>query len=111
MAITSTDLLTEGMELNTAVKNHQGQILFAAGLVLKEKHINMMQAWGIGEADVKLDEKEESEVARRLKEAIAKHEDELKPRFFRCDLLHPVVSEIIRICAERLAEKQSRKEV
>lgn len=108
MAYVSTDLLKEGMELETPVKNQHGQVLFGSGLVLKEKHIDMMLAWGIGEADIKMDQEEQDANSQKLKELIKSLEDEMKPRFLRCDISDPIVRETIRYCAERKAEKLNR---
>lgn len=108
MAITSTDLLKEGMVLEAPVKNAQGQVLFGIGHELKEKHIEMMMAWGIAEGDVKMEEQDD-EAAQRLKEAIFKEEEFLKPRFKRCNLSNPIIQETLRFVAERRVEKQQGK--
>jgi hypothetical protein len=106
MAITSTELLEEGMELQAAVKNQQGQVLFGVGHVLKEKHIDMMMAWGITEADVKVPE--DSESIRRYNEAIQREEQALIPKFQRCNLQDPVVRDIIRYVAEDKVESRMK---
>jgi hypothetical protein len=108
MAFVSTDLLKEGMELESPVQNQHGQVLFGSGLVLKEKHIDMMLAWGIGEADIKMDEEDQDINAQKLKEQIRRLEESIEPRFLRCDVSDPYVREIIRYCAERKAEKLNR---
>ena len=108
MALISTDLLKEGMELEAPVKNQHGQVLFGPGMVLKEKHIDMMMAWGIGEAQVKMDDQTQDEEAQKLKDLIRRIEESIKPRFVRCDTTDPIVRDIIRYCAERRAEKMNR---
>ena len=108
MALVSTDLLKEGMELESPVKNQHGQVLFGAGLVLKEKHIDMMMAWGVAEVEVVMDEESQDEEAQKLKELIRRIELSIKPRFIRCDMSDPLVQEVIRYCAERKAEKMNR---
>lgn len=102
MAMTSTELLEEGMELEAPVKNNQGQVLFGMGHKLKAKHIDMMLAWGITEADVKVEQ--DSESARRYKEAIEREEQQLLPRFKRCDPKDAMVKEILRYVAEYRVE-------
>ncbi len=107
MAITSTDLLNEGMVLDAPVKNAQGQVLFGVGHELKEKHIEMMMAWGIPEADVKVEEN--SETAKLYEEAIQREEEKLGPSFKRCDMDDPVVRETLRCVAELRVEKQMKE--
>ena len=46
MALISADLLKEGMVLQSVVKNAQDQVLFAQGLELKAKHIDMIIGLG-----------------------------------------------------------------
>jgi hypothetical protein len=104
MAITSTELLEEGMELQSAVKNQQGQVLFGVGHVLKTRHIDMMMAWGVTEADVKV--AEDSESVRRYLEAVQREEEALMPRFRRCARDNPIVREIIRYVAEDKVENR-----
>ena len=106
MAITSTEILEEGMVLDAPVKNLQGQVLFGIGHVLKEKHIEMIQAWGITEVDVQV--KEDSESSKRFREAVAREEERLIPLFKRCDLTHPIVKEVLRNVAEIKVENQMK---
>jgi hypothetical protein len=106
MAMTSTELLEEGMELEAPIKNHQGQVLFGVGHKLKAKHIDMLLAWGITEADVKVEE--DSEAARRHKEAIEREEAALLPRFKRCDPDDAIVKEVIRYVAEYQVETRMK---
>jgi len=101
MAIISTDDLEAGMELQQPVKNLQGQLLFGAGHVILEKHINMMMAWGIPEADVKIEEEEDDEAELKKKEMWDQAVAMIQPKFCRCDLEDPVVKEIFRFCTER----------
>ena len=106
MAITSTDLLQEGMVLDAPVKNAQGQVLFGIGHSLKAKHIDMMMAWGITEADVRVEE--DSESAKRLEEAIRKEIERITPNFKRCDMQNDTVKETIRCVAEYRVEQKMK---
>lgn len=106
MAITSTEILEEGMVLDAPVKNLQGQVLFGIGHVLKEKHIEMIQAWGITEVEVEV--KEDSESSKRFREALIRAEENLKPVFKRCDLSNPIVKEVLRNVAELKVENQMK---
>jgi len=104
MAIRSTDTLKEGMTLEAPVKNAQGQVLFGVNHVLKTKHIDMLMAWGISEADVALDE--EDEEIQKMKEMQRAEEEKLRPGFSRSDCTHPFVAETIRCVAERRVQRR-----
>jgi hypothetical protein len=103
MAIISTELLEEDMELLSPVKTQQGQVLFGIGHKLKTKHIDMMLAWGITEADIKV--REDSESAKRYQDAIQREEKALMHRFQRCNMAEPVVRDVLRFVAELRVEK------
>ena len=109
MATLSIDVIQPGMELAAPVKNPQGQVLFGAGITLKEKHIEMMMAWGVGEVEIVVDDQSDDETSRRMEAMIKREEENIMKRFTRGDLEHPVVREIIRCCAERRVERASRE--
>lgn len=108
MAIKSTDTLKEGMVLESPIKNEQGQVLFGVNHVLKEKHIDMLMAWGIPEADVIVEGDDEEE--QRIEEMITIEIEKIRPRFVRCDLEHPVVQETMRCVSELTVHEKLRKE-
>jgi len=108
MAIRTVDTLKEGMKLDSPVKNQQGQVLFGKDLVLKTKHIDMMMAWGIQEADV-VTEEEDDEAAQRFKEQMMIAEEKLKPRFRRCNLTDPLIAETIRCVAEHQIQRENQQ--
>jgi hypothetical protein len=41
-----------GMVLREPAENHQGQILLPAGAELAQKHLRILQSWGVGEIEV-----------------------------------------------------------
>lgn len=49
------DKLTEGMEINQAVKNQFGQMLIPANTQITEKHKKVLKTWGIVSVDIKDD--------------------------------------------------------
>ena len=52
MGILNINDLKEGMTLAADVKNKHGNIMIRQGMALSEKHIMLLKAWGIAEADV-----------------------------------------------------------
>jgi hypothetical protein len=110
MAIISADLLKEGMVLSSVVKNAQGQVLFAQGLVLKSKHIDMIMAWGVPEVDIERDDEDAEGEAARFNMLMEAEMASISPRFARCDAQDPEVVEVIKLIAERKVEKRMKME-
>ena len=52
MGILNINDLKEGMTLAADVKNKHGNIMIRQGMILSDKHIMLLKAWGIPEADV-----------------------------------------------------------
>ncbi len=52
MGILNINDIKEGMTLAADVKNKHGNIMIRQGMALTEKHIMLLKAWGIAEADV-----------------------------------------------------------
>jgi hypothetical protein len=110
MAIISSDLLKEGMVLSSVVKNEQGQVLFAKGLELKPKHIDMIMAWGVPEVDIERDDEDAEGEAARFNQMLEEEMAQIHPRFSRCDPENKTVQEIIKLIAERKVEQRLRVE-
>ena len=107
MGILNLNDLKVGMVLAGDVKNKHGNILIKQGIELTEKHITLLKAWGITEADVagidqnQLDREELKALSPEFIEAV---ESELRDIFPPFDS-HPVMAEIYRI-ARKLRLKQ-----
>lgn len=52
MGILNINDLKEGMILAADVKNKHGNIMIKQGMTLTEKHVMLLKAWGIAQADV-----------------------------------------------------------
>ena len=55
MARIRTESLQAGMQVAVDVKNMDGMLLLPHGCELSERHINILQAWGVTEIEVGVD--------------------------------------------------------
>jgi len=100
--------LKEAMVLAADIKNKHGNILIKEGSTLTAKHILLMKAWGVTEADVvgfDKDQVEKEEMHALSPEIIEAIEKELRAVFPPFDN-NPVMTEIYRI-ARKLKLRQA----
>lgn len=99
MGILNINDLKEGMTLAADVKNKHGNIMIKQGMVLTEKHIMLLKAWGIPDADVEgadRDQLHQEEMKTVSPEVIAVIEKEMNEIFPPVDG-NVLMSEIYRI--------------
>jgi hypothetical protein len=107
MGILNINDIKEGMTLAADVKNKHGNIMIKQGMSLTEKHIMLLKAWGIAEADVEgfnreqLHEEEMKTVSPEVIEAIEKELSDFFPPLEG----NEIMSEIYRI-TKKLKIKQ-----
>lgn len=89
------------------VKNIDDMLLIPAGCVLSERQINILQAWGVAEIEVKnSDAVGDTDPLKRLTpEQAAKATAEIKSRFWCVDESNPVYAEIFNLILRRRAVK------
>ena len=107
MGILNINDLKEGMTLAADVKNKHGNIMIRQGMTLSEKHIMLLKAWGIAEADVdgfNRDQFHKDEIKTVSPEVIEVIEKELH-EFFPPLEGNEIMSEIYRI-TKKLKIKQ-----
>jgi hypothetical protein len=107
MGILNINDLKEGMTLAADVKNKHGNIMIRQGMTLSEKHIMLLKAWGISDADVDgfdRDQLNEEEMKTVSPEVIEVIENELRA-FFPSLEGNEIMSEIYRI-TKKLKIKQ-----
>ncbi len=108
MGILNINDLKEGMTLAADVKNKHGNIMIKQGMCLSEKHIMLLKAWGVPEAEVEgvdrneLDRQEMKTVSPEVIEAIEKELNEFFPPMDG----NEIMSEIYRI-VKKLKVKQA----
>jgi hypothetical protein len=98
--------LREGMQVTEEVKNMDNMLLIPAGCIVTERHINLLNAWGIAEIRVEsLGETDEaSDVLQRLPaNVLAKLTDELKLIFLEPVDKHPIQAEVFNLVLRRKA--------
>ena len=107
MGILNINDIKEGMTLAADVKNKHGNIMIKQGMSLSEKHIMLLKAWGIAEADVEgfnreqLHQEEMKTVSPEVIEAIEKELSDFFPPLEG----NEIMSEIYRI-TKKLKIKQ-----
>jgi hypothetical protein len=107
MGILNINDLKEGMTLAADVKNKHGNIMIRQGMTLSEKHIMLLKAWGISDADVDgfdRDQLNEEEMKTVSPEVIEVIENQLRA-FFPSLEDNEIMSEIYRI-TKKLKIKQ-----
>ena len=108
MGILNINDLKEGMTLAADVKNKHGNIMIKQGMTLTEKHIMLLKAWGIPDADVEgadreqLHQEEMKTVAPEVIEAIEQELSGIFPPHEGNELM----SEIYRI-AKKMKIRQA----
>jgi len=100
-------LVEEGMVVVAEVRNGDGVLLIPAGCVLTERHINILEAWGIEEVDVKDSQPggNADPLAGLSPEAIAQLRAEVRARFWEFDRSNPVSAEIFQLLLRRHARR------
>ncbi len=108
--------LQEGMLVAADVKNMDDMLLIPAGCELTQRHIKVLQTWGVLEVEVELGDETEVEtdpLAKMDPAEAAKLAASVKERFWNFDESNPVQLElfqaVLRRAARDLAESQSRR--
>ena len=108
MGKVNTSDLEPGMCLADDVTAASGRFLLPRGSVLERKHIRILQAWGIAEADIEGVSREESE-ARRLADLdpriLQQAREAIDPLFCCWDTGSQPVKEIYRLALLRKAQR------
>ena len=104
MAKVKVENLEPGMIAGADVKNLDGMLLMPAGGELSERHIRILNTWGIAEVAVRTDDQAEDEAAARRPvpaEASPARVRELKARFYQFEETNAVQQEILRLLLRR----------
>jgi hypothetical protein len=96
------------MAVAVDVKNMDGMLLLPQGCELSERHIGILQAWGIAEIQVEMAEEAEAAndpLTRLAPEVLAKLKAELTARFFQPDETSPGFQAVFHAVLRRCASK------
>ncbi|MDA1000192.1 MAG: hypothetical protein O2807_06710 [bacterium] len=105
--------LQAGMVLADDVLTREGRTLLRKGNQITQKHINIFKAWGVTEADINGVTKEDaiaSAISRFDTRIYQDAEQAIESIFAHTDKNHPFVSELLRLCIFRDAEKRQDAE-
>jgi hypothetical protein len=104
-----TESLQEGMVVTTDVKNMDNMLLIPAGCALTEKHINILNAWGIPEIQVQSSDSAEDskDILQKLSPAtLAKMTAELHAIFWEPIDKNPIQREVFDFVLRRAARHE-----
>ena len=103
-----TDLLTAGMIVARDVANMDGVLLIPAGSTLSDRQIEILQAWGVSEVEVRVSDAvpDPDPLAHLSAEAVAEMKAELNEIFWRPSDSNPVFQEIFHLLLCRKARKE-----
>ena len=100
--------LQEGMVVAVDVRNMDDMLLLPAGCTLAEKHIGILEAWGVTDVEVVAadDLVDNSDPLSKLPpEEIARLTAETKALFWQLDATSPVQMEIFQLILRRTARR------
>ena len=103
-----TESLQEGMVVTTDVKNMDNMLLIPAGCALTEKHINILNAWGIPEIQVQSSDNSEDskDILQKLPPAtLTKITRELHAVFWEPVDKNPIQREVFDLVLRRAARQ------
>lgn len=98
--------LKPGMIVAVSVKNMDDMLLAPAGCELSERHINILETWGINEVDVEAAEEVEAPadpLSKLLPDVRARLEQEARAVFWDYDESNPVQQEFFKMVLMRKA--------
>jgi hypothetical protein len=105
-----TELLKEGMVVASDVKNMDNMLLLPAGCTLTEKHIDILQSWGVTEINIKAAEgvdEPADPLTRLTPEELQRLTEETRALFFQPDEANPLQKGLFQLILRRRARKGS----
>lgn len=101
MAQVSLERVKPGMVLAASVNDRSGRRLMPAGLELSDRHVGILEMWGIAHVEVEGEELEEANDLEPWK--IEKARTEMAARLANLDESHPFSGQLITFAVERRA--------
>jgi hypothetical protein len=105
-----TELLEEGMVVASDVKNLDNMLLLPAGCTLTEKHIDILQSWGVTEINIEAAEGVAEPVdplARLTPEEVERVTRETRTLFYQSEEAHPLRQGLFQLILRRRAGRGS----
>jgi hypothetical protein len=102
--------LQVGMIVASEVQNGNGQLLLPAGTEINQKHLTILQAWGITEVNVQGVSRDEvvAMAAAQIDPAVLSAAEASNQELFRhADQTHPVIKELFTLCVMRKVRQSS----
>lgn len=106
-----SEQLQPGMVIAREVKNLDGMLLLPTGCELSERHIDILQTWGVAEVEIEASEEmvqSHDPLAQMPPEMLAQMTSGLRARFWKPDEFGPVPAEIFKIMLLRQARRHAK---
>ena len=88
--------LEAGMVLTADVCDQNGRFLLGEGVELTDKHIKVLNAWGVISVEISGEQMPESDSLNEVSPEVVKSiEDDVKSRFVHNDLEQPFIRELV----------------
>ncbi|MFH1076716.1 MAG: HDOD domain-containing protein [Pseudomonadota bacterium] len=107
--------LEPGMVVASDIRDRNGRFLVGKGTVLSDRHLKIINMWGVLEASVQessttvIPPKASSDIIEPT--ILEKAKDSVKKRFLLADLEHKAIQELFEICALRKAQQFAAKPI
>ena len=108
----NTTALQIGMKVVDDVRNADGMLLLPSGCELTERHLTILESWGISEINVTIPDGMDDPsdpLARLDASTLAQLTEETRGRFWQLDESHPAAREIFQAMLRRLARRHSTR--
>ena len=102
--------LKPGMVVAAAVKNLDDMLLAPAGCELTERHINILETWGIVEVEVEAAEAAQAPIdplSQLSPQRLARLQDEIRDVFWQFDAANSVQQTIFKLMLRRKAKHEA----
>jgi hypothetical protein len=98
-------MLKAGMTLAAEVLNEDGHLLIPANVEVSQKHIGLLESWGVPDVHIQESGDGSTEEVRLSLEAIHRAETEVLPIFRHQNMEDATIQELMRISALRRARR------
>ena len=104
----NSSALQVDMKVESDVRNADGMLLIPAGCCLTERHLTILESWGVTEIEVAVPEGMDvvaDPLAKLAPETLERLRAEASSRFVEVDEGNPAAVEVVQIVLRRLARK------
>jgi len=115
MALIKIKQVQTGQILQADAIGPKGRVLLTKDTTLNEKHIEILNTWGVVQVDVQGDDVIEDKITVFFNdlplEVKNKIKSEINDRFIHCDKEHPLINELVMALRNKLAQEYSTEKM